>query len=538
MSEPRERLSMREQLERLFGKPASESSSGAKSVGKSAPRHQSDAQRRSAPSRGPQSSVAHALRPVEVVQSKALTPSPAMAADRKPVPVIDRTAAKIITGDAALNLVRDKLQGMTFHGATPPPTSVAEAEESAVRSIVTRGGHILIERAEPDETGYLVGFDFGTSSSKVVIHQPGAQDLAYALPVPEPLRVEERGRRQDHLWRTVVWFNPQTQSFSLLPLAGHRPIEGFKTKLIQSDGDARLGPVSAMEAATAYLAMLCAFTIGHHALYAPRGFKRDQHYSRFHLGAPVSSLEEADCVSAFRVCLNAAMQLAPRASALDLVSVQQAVATAGNASEVTGATPCLLFEELAAVVAGYRASSDHRRGPHLIVDVGASTLDIATFSILDEQSPVPVFYSSVELLGSDSYAVARALEVSSDQFGKACQAQCEQVLYTTWTRRDPQFRSKNGIPKPLIFIGGGRLNRFYEDIFQRYTTALESHTRTPQPGNNLTFDPSTDFARLLVAWGLSQEDIRLPRIKAPSEIEDFSPVPSSGTAGFVSKDMC
>lgn len=450
-----------------------------------------------------------------------------------------RLGSFILQGDAALNLVREQLKGVVFRGETVPASAISNDSRARLLHFLSSGARTLRSHPEPDDLGYIVGFDFGTSSCKVVFHQPGAGDLAYAMPVPWELRVEEAGRRQDHLWRTVIWFDATTGQFLPFPEAGAVPVEGFKTRLLQQDMSELLPGVTAAEVATAYLAFIFAYAIGHYKEAAPAGFRRDAHFARFHFGAPVASMEDSDCVEVFRQVTSAAMQVAARSDRLLLPEIRSALASVAPGEPVTARTPCLLFEELSAVVAGYRASPQHRTGPHVIVDIGASTLDIATFNVLPGSGHVPVFYTSVELLGSDAHTSATRMGLDDDLFTRACQAQTEQVLEITRTRRDPQFAVNSGVLKPMLFVGGGRLDPVYERIYAGYEKGLGAPRRTPLPGENLRYDRETDFSRLLLAWGLSQEDINLPRIKPPSQIEDWnSPSPRNPGSGFVSKDDC
>lgn len=447
-------------------------------------------------------------------------------------------AIAAIRGDADLNFVRERLGQVVFRGETAPVQKMAQQTVEDVWSRIELGSSILRACPGPDESGYLVGFDFGTSSSKIVVHQPGARDLAFALPVPQEFQVEENGRRQDHLWRTVVWYNPDSDHFCLTPQANASPIEGFKTRMLQGDSQPLVDSVTGLEAATAYLAMLFAYVVGHYRLAAPDGFDRTKHFSRFHFGVPVSSLQGASCEADFKTCCIAAMGLSANARSITLRHVRAALSLASKPHTVTANTPCILFEELAAVVAGYSASPDHRPGPHIIADIGASTLDIATFNILGPDEHVPVFYSSVELLGADSLSVARRLGISESQFESACRGQTNRVIYVTHTRRDPKFRPNNGTPKTLIITGGGRLAPLYGQVFTPYEPALGAPSRTPVPSKNLIYNRETDFARLLLAWGLSQEEVYLPAIKPPNEIEDLLPVNSVLKAQMPSKDQC
>lgn len=464
----------------------------------------------------------------------------AISAPRRPnaAPIGPTTPADL-PGPEAMKYVAATVDLTAMRSTAAFPTFVTEDEELSIQSCVQTGAGRLRQCSVPDETGFLVGFDFGTSSSKIVIHQPGAQNLAYALSVPQTLRAVEQGASQDHLWRSIVWYDANSGRFELYPSGGSTPVEGFKTGLIQSSGHRMMvGGVTHTQAATAYLAMLIAYVIGHHYRSAPQGFDRSTQFSRFHFGIPVACKDELGCADEFKRVLAAAFRLAPLADTLDLSMVKEVLKTATADDAISSETPFLLFEELAGVIAGYRASPDHRTGPHVIVDVGASTLDIATFHIPEGDHKILVFMSAVGLLGAEALRTARRVDVPDKTFRSACAHQTDHVLQFTRQRKDIDFQYENGIPKPLLFVGGGRLTDVHNPLYKNYSNALEAPRRTPEPGANLSYDRNTDFARLLLSWGLAQEDLDLPLIKPPSEIEDEVRRHHDYRDKYVDKDMC
>jgi len=298
------------------------------------------------------------------------------------------------------------------------------------------------------------------------------------------------------------------------------------------------GGVTHAHAAVAYLGLLIAFIIGQHRRHPPAGFASVSHYSRFHFGVPVACKDEPGCADEFRRVLSAAFEVAPFAADLDLETVKAAHKRATADQPTTADTPFVLFEELAGVIAGYKASPDHRRGPHVIVDVGASTLDVATFHIPDGDHKVLVFMSGVGLLGAEALRASRDVAVPDPTFRAACAQHTRHVLSTTFLRKDSDFFPQNGIPKPLLFVGGGRLTDVHDELYSNYPKGLEAPRRTPAPGSNLRYDTDTDFARLLLAWGLAQDELDLPQLKPPSEIEDEVRRYRDYRDLYVDKDMC
>lgn len=458
---------------------------------------------------------------------------------RRPSPILalEKTPAELL-GKDALAYVSARIDLSVLRGEAPLPLAIAKPVILDLEASLAAGGDILLERPTPDEAGYLVGFDFGTSSTKIVVHQPGAGDRAYALRAPDELCAVEQGHRQQHLWRSVVWYDHATRRFSLAPHPGAVAVEGFKTGLIQAMGHRMSNGVTHAQAAIAYLSLLIAFVVGQHRRHPSPGFNGESHFSRFHFGVPVACKDEPGCADEFRRVLTAAFEVAPFAGDLDLETVKAAHKRAAANLETTADSPFVLFEELAGVIAGYKASPDHRRGPHVIVDVGASTLDVATFHIPDGDHKVSVFMSSVGLLGAEALRAARRSEVPDPTFRAACAQHTRHVLSTTFLRKDSDFFPLNGIPKPLLFVGGGRLTDVHDELYSNYPNGLEAPRRTPAPGANLQYDPGTDFARLLLAWGLAQEELELPILKPPSEIEDEVRGHRDYRDVFVDKDMC
>lgn len=476
------------------------------------------------PNRGPDASG-------DLPSLRRSPPAPAPAPGREKAPAE-------LQGKDALAYVAARIDLSALRGEEAPLVSIAEPVVADLEASLAAGGDILLERPTPDEGGFLVGFDFGTSSSKIVVHQPGAGDLAYALRAPDDLCVNELGRRQQHLWRSVVWFDRTSSRFSLTPRNGAVAIEGFKTGLIQGSGHRMSGGVTHAHAAIAYLALLIAFVLGQHRRHPPPGFAGDSHFSRFHFGVPVACKDEPGCADEFRRVLAAAFEVAPFAADLDIETVKAAHKRAMASPATTAESPFVLFEELAGVIAGYKASPDHRSGPHVIVDVGASTLDVATFHIPEGDHKVLVFMSAVDLLGAEALRAARRRDVPDPTFRAACAQHTRRVLSTTFLRKDSDFFPQNGIPKPLLFVGGGRLTDVHDELYSNYPKGLEAPRRTPAPGANLQYDKNTDFARLLLAWGLSQEESELPLLKPPSEIEDQVRRHYDYRDRYIDKDMC
>ena len=447
--------------------------------------------------------------------------TPTLTMKPKAVPAPKPTGPEHLTGAAALRYVLNHVNLGTLNDTAPAQTGVTTKTAAKVDRILARGAKILVEQPGPDLLGYRVGLDFGTSTTKVVVCNDAA-NIDYALETPKELQVEEQGRRQQHLWRTCVWFNDATQCFQLTPSKGSRPILGFKTGLIQGDGNRMLSTgISHNAAAAAYLALLIAYVVGSDVERMEAAGGSERHYSRFHIGVPVASLEEDARVAGFHRVVQAAFALAPHASSLRLDDVKAALQRDVGSVKTTTDTPYQLFEELAGVVAGYMLTPEKAGGPHIIVDVGAATLDVATFHIPDGEYPLEVYESGVELLGAQALACALAGGAPEQTFRAACQAHTHCVLSQTFRTKNYSFLPGEGGPtKPMIYVGGGRLTPVHQSTYEGYSRAYLAPMRSPGVGRWLERDLKTDQERLLLAWGLAQDPgtDAIPRIRPPSEI--------------------
>lgn len=460
----------------------------------------------------------HGGRAFAYVNPGRLTPKLSECPRRASAPT--RAEPKPLTGQAALDHVLRHVDLAALNQVTTAAPSASSTTAEGVRSIISRGAALLSANPNPDPMGYRVGLDFGTSTTKVVICSDAA-DTDYAMAVPPELQVDEHGRRQEHLWRTCVWFDDAEQRFDLIPSATTRPILGFKTGLIQREGHRMLAGFSHHAASAAYLALLIAYIVGCDAERMERQGTSPRLYSRFHIGVPVACLEEDDRVASFHRVAQAAFRLAPTAASLTLDKVMEALSMEVVSTTTDADTPYQLFEELAGVVAGYNLTPERSTGPHMIVDIGAATLDVATFYIPDGENPLEVYESGVVLLGAQALECALNAGVSEPVFKAACQHHTGSILNDTRRFKHFVFEAGPGSPpKPMIYVGGGRLSPIYKATYQGYSEAFLAPMRTPGVSRWLERDLTTDAERLLLAWGLAQDPgaEAIPMIRPRSQV--------------------
>jgi hypothetical protein len=216
--------------------------------------------------------------------------------------------------------------------------------------------------------------------------------------------------------------------------------------------------------------------------------------------------------------------------------------------------------EFVAQIAGYVRSPQRRDGLHLLMDVGAGTVDLATFNVahddVREEDRYPIFASDVTALGTHFLTASRlqsaglgeggwdefqvipsatdfarefgvephSIDAADQEFAKRLFGTIGRVVTYTRTQRygkAPEW--KKGVP---VFVSGGGadcpiysnalhsvFNRSRVPIIRTAFPALEETVAATSPTAN-------DFHRLAVAYGLTFDAESIGRIFAPHEIAD------------------
>ena len=239
-----------------------------------------------------------------------------------------------------------------------------------------------------------------------------------------------------------------------------------------------------------------------------------------------------------------------------------------------------LFPEFVAQVMGYIASPLRQPDLHILIDIGAGTVDTVIFNVHKDKhgGPVlPIFVRSVQIAGTEILVNKRTkkdkymLNLFNDipDNGKFCQLLkitldelnevdkplsdllrkklSENFEYaekkhpkskrwtknnrgsSKWWKRIRTIRRKDpGIP--LFFCGGGSNCEFYTNVFDvLFGESYKQHCKIVKKdlpiGSSLDAPKlnKSDYHRLSVAYGLSFEPLDFARIKIPDEIEDREP---------------
>lgn len=385
--------------------------------------------------------------------------------------------------------------------------------------------------------GYTIGFDLGTSSVKCAYRQPYmAGDPVRSITVPSELQ----SFAHPCLWQTVVWFHPDSKQFSLVPNEGSIAVEGFKSGLIRGDGRAWADDgvhVSKAEAMTAFVALMVAYLLGNYDLSRPLGMKAPDHYLSINIGIPVAACDDQATNDTYAKILGAARDLSAIADKLTLDDVRSSYSNA-RAHKPAGFE---LVPELAAAIAAYAADPTAPDGAHILVDVGASTLDIVAFNLIN-RAQISVFTASVELLGAGALDQAREAGVSDDDFKRACDDAFEHVYGgARHSRRAPMLfhpvHRKRHVQ--LVKTGGGCHTPVHEKFIAEMNKPAvlgDVPVIKPEPPAGVT-DADCDMTRLLLAYGLTRDLPELLALRLPSQIDDLPPRDDGGPPPITKDDV-
>ena len=267
-------------------------------------------------------------------------------------------------------------------GQVSSQASAAEAENRRYAAKTQFAGYGT-ERAD-----LIVGLDFGTLSTRVVVRSPYVGD----------------GRAVPVRWRVRRGLPPH-----FLPAALHNSANGeltlasdwneFEERNLKIDLMDHPEDLTARARAAAYLGLV---------LLEARAYvleTQEQAYGAYrlrwavHVGIPSAGYDDHRVKTAFLCVARAAWILSCRSESPTLETatavLERAWDTEASESDpdVTGVE---VYPEIAALVVGYARSRRRREGLHVMVDVGASTIDVCGFGLRNHQ-------------GDDKYSLYTAL---------------------------------------------------------------------------------------------------------------------------------
>ena len=412
------------------------------------------------------------------------------------------------------------------------------------------------ERSAP--MAVRVGVDFGTAFTKVAIR--AGVDL---VPVE---------------WSAVTGDDSETGRYVVPGFVVRAPDGEFCwRRLTEADirGNLKL-PVIEMAGADecpiatlAYLALVIRYARAFLYRNAEIGRKLVGRSLRWELniGCPTEPHESPKVVDIFRRIARTAWLLAAedRLAEQDVLAAWSLADSAIDLEAEPGVVP-----EFVAQIAGYLGSPQVKEGLHSLIDVGAATLDVATFNVVlrnDRASPprIPIFFSAVRPLGTHYLRHNRhsrlGLDLSwndaapvepTDEFGQRHDKPFDAVIEVdeefagkvahcvigvidgtrTSARGDPRSAAwRDGLP---IFVTGGGSNcvlyRQAVEVVQREVRLRVGQRQgSSTPFRLIELSPTAGNARqlaagdrLTVALGLTEDAENIARVVPHRDIEPIT----------------
>lgn len=411
------------------------------------------------------------------------------------------------------------------------PTAPRDAEK-----VPARQSRAMSRKKEPVRVDAVVGLDFGTSATKVIVRTPYLPgESAVSLPVKPSLRAE----RSSHLWESAVWYDGRSGAFSERRSKSASKLTGIKAVFMHDPESTLTGEVRALDACVAYLAIVLRTTIAWFSdLRTNQGL--DLEWS-VNLGLPAATYD-TPILEPYRRALAAAWGLAGRDANLSLENVREAIENV--ATQPT--THLQVIPEVAAAVAGFARSENRRDGLYVLADVGAATLDACCFRLSQPAAGLnrySMLVADVQPLGVAACESLREQGKTDGEIGLAIEKVMWGVIWNTKLHRDPNAAEwKENLP--LFLCGGGANNDLHRRSMEKLSPWLAKNAggsiqvlAIDEP-DSLSSDGDTELGRLAVAAGLSYPEIDIGELVRPSEIKDIPrPTYRDISQQFVSKDQ-
>jgi len=432
----------------------------------------------------------------------------------------------------------------------------------------------------------VIGFDFGTSCTKVVLQDPVLR-TAFAVPF------SKRGHPNNaYLLPSKIALD--TDGKCQLSGFNRAGIRGLKRPLMKTPNRSKtLGSSSrirtnALELASAFIGLVLREVRLWFLTDIADIYRKNRIRWHLNLGIPARNYDEKNIKKAFLKTALAGWWLSIQEGPITVNLAKNAVSRADDENFRPGMHRDYIqvVPEVAAEVAGYARSPLRRLGLHMIIDVGATTMDVATFRLdAPEEEFRYVFpYAEVNEYACYHLHLLRCQHVKEyfdswigelnkiddlhatipqshqgympppvkladidDQFAQKALVPITRVAVKTYAIRDPNAEEwKTGLP--LFICGGGSyLILFKKELVRRAEHRLKNYKwsgfrplELPKPEELKAdaLDPR-QYHRLAVAYGLSFLFEDIGHIVPPSELQDI-PKEDKRTAledKYVSKDM-
>ena len=382
----------------------------------------------------------------------------------------------------------------------------------------------------------VIGYDFGTSSSKIIISFPYFSNLdSFAFPVPKEFRVNDH----EHCWQTMLYFNNDTGIFEISPSSLNvENINQIKTRLMQfdkkhsvvfRDGDNQM---TIEYITTIYLSLMIrnikGWILSDILSKYLKNYKSYNIQWNFNFGVPAASLDKKS--NYFKNIFSLSCRLSETTKDITPSNFISLSNESSSKNQISNA-----FPEVVAQSIGFIEATKSDYGAYVMVDIGASTLDICIFNINPNayRSKTSLFTASVKLLGAETINWIKEVNTKFDKsfsqndLKKEIQKAFNDALIFTKKERAATLKEwKSSFP--IILSGGGKYSNLHastikntKEWWKNYVSCNLIFPEIVMPENVKINCSKKEYHRLSVAYGLSFENQHLLEYELPSDIENL-----------------
>lgn len=432
----------------------------------------------------------------------------------------------------------------------------------------------------------VIGFDFGTSCTKVILQTPYSYGK-WCCAVPfNP----EKNETEKYLLPSKIYFSRKTGKTSLQKFDAAEVYSNIKiiylsrnrNKEALSEFNNEGISITTNEFVVAYLANVLQKVRGWFICENARLFEKFRLNWHFNLGIPAGKFSTNN-ITDFLQLAQAAWDLSVQKETINLKDAYKILklTTYDKISKGTGTGMIHIIPEVTAEIMGYTKSRTRNDGLHLIIDIGASTLDVAAFHLtkIDDQDHHVQLRTSVSQLGSfmlheqrikfvwrqtvkhlsEKYRHLNIMEPlpaemrpywpqgaaqgdNEMDFYKRCKGEIYGIIMDLRKHKEPFTEAwEKGLP--CFLCGGGRNLPFYQNVIRDIHIDFTKHSNCaglkqqeiPEP-ENLHIK---DYYRFAVAYGLSFFKHEIGTIKPSNQIKNIEREITSKyrDANFIGQDQ-